>query len=85
MVLDRPEIPLAANGSERGIGLRVTRRRISGGTRSADGRDCRRRIPRIDVYPAKLGNKLWDYLGDCLSISRRPNVGYLPGIMGCRG
>ena len=41
MVLDRPEIPLHTNGSERDIRLHVTKRKVSGGTRSVDARDCR--------------------------------------------
>ena len=32
MVLDRPEIPLHTNGSERDIRLHVTKRKVSGGT-----------------------------------------------------
>src|SRR5262249_55181359 len=41
MVLERPEIPLHTNGSENDIRCHVTRRKISGGTRSDRGRDCR--------------------------------------------
>jgi Transposase IS66 family len=33
-VLDRPEIPLHTNGSENDIRCQVTKRKISGGTRS---------------------------------------------------
>src|SRR5690348_7843146 len=40
-VLDRPEIPLHTNGSENDIRCHVTRRKVSGGTRSDIGRDCR--------------------------------------------
>jgi Transposase IS66 family len=40
-VLDRPEIPLHTNGSENDIRCQVTKRKISGGTRSDVGRDCR--------------------------------------------
>ncbi len=44
MVLDRPEIPLHTNGSENDIRCQVTKRKVSGGTRSSDvGRD--RRVP----------------------------------------
>ncbi len=38
MVLDRPDIPLHTNGSERDIRLHVTKRTVSGGTRSVDAR-----------------------------------------------
>ena len=37
-VLDRPDIPLHTNGSENDIRCQVTKRKISGGTRSDDGR-----------------------------------------------
>ena len=38
--LERPDIPLHTNGSENDIRCQVTRRKISGGTRSETGRDC---------------------------------------------
>ena len=41
MVLDRPDVPLHTNGSENDIRTHVTRRKVSGGTRSDTGRDCR--------------------------------------------
>jgi hypothetical protein len=41
MVLDRPDPPLHTNGSENVIRCQVTKRKISGGTRSDIGRDCR--------------------------------------------
>src|SRR5262249_15694881 len=40
-VLDHPEIPLHTNGSENDIRCQVTKRKVSGGTRSDVGRDCR--------------------------------------------
>src|SRR5271157_3378655 len=40
-VLERPDIPLNTNGSENDIRCQVTKRKISGGTRSDAGRDCR--------------------------------------------
>ena len=40
-VLERPDIPLHTNGSERDIRCHVIKRKISGGTHSDDGRDCR--------------------------------------------
>ena len=47
-VLDRPEIPLHTNGSENDIRAHVTKRKISGGTRSEAGRDRPRRDARPD-------------------------------------
>jgi len=41
-VLERPEIPLHTNASENDLRASVTKRRISGGTMSADGRQARR-------------------------------------------
>jgi hypothetical protein len=40
-VLDRPDIPLNINGSERDIRAHVIKRKISGGTCSDAGRQCR--------------------------------------------
>jgi hypothetical protein len=40
-VLDRPEIPLNTNASENDIRTFVTKRKISGGTVSHNGRDAR--------------------------------------------
>ena len=85
MVLDRPEIPLHTNGSERDIRLHVTKRKVSGGTRSADGRDCRDAFLGLMRTAAKLGIAFWDYLGDRLRIPGQPNVPYLPDIVRCRG
>jgi len=41
MVLEQPDVPLHTNGSENDIRAYVTRRKVSGGTRSDAGRDCR--------------------------------------------
>jgi len=41
VVLDRPEVPLHTNGSESDIRDYVKKRKISGGTRSDEGRRCR--------------------------------------------
>ena len=56
MVLDRPEIPLHTNGSENDIRCHVTRRKISGGTRSDAGRDCRDAFLGLAKTCAKLGS-----------------------------
>ena len=85
MVLDRPEIPLHTNGSERDIRLHVTKRKVSGGTRSADGRDCRDAFLGLMRTAAKLGVAFWDYLGDRLCIPGQPVIPYLPDLIRCRG
>jgi hypothetical protein len=63
MVLERPEIPLHTNGSENDIRCHVTRRKISAGTRSETGRDCRDGFLSLAKTCDKLGIAIWDYLG----------------------
>jgi Transposase IS66 family len=55
MVLERPEIPLNTNGSENDIRSHVTKSKVSGGTRSDDGRDCRDAFLGLAKTCAKLG------------------------------
>jgi hypothetical protein len=74
MVLDRPEIPLHTNGSENDIRCHVTRRRLSGGTRSDIGRDCRDAFLGIVKTCAKLEIAFWDYLGARLAVQGGPTV-----------
>jgi hypothetical protein len=80
-VLDRPEIPLHTNGSENDIRCQVTKRKISGGTRSDAGRDCRDAFLSLAKTCAKLGITFWDYLGARLKIPDQRNVPYLPTII----
>ena len=63
MVLERPEIPLHTNGSENDIRCQVTRRKVSAGTRSDIGRDCRDAFLSLAKTCDKLGIAIWDYLG----------------------
>src|ERR1700729_780663 len=67
-VLDRPEIPLHTNGSENDVRCHVTRRKISGGTRSEIGRDCRDAFLSLAKTCDKLGIAVWDYLGSRLKV-----------------
>jgi len=69
MVLDRPEIPLHTNGSENDIRCYVTRRKISAGTRSDGGRDCRDAFLGLAKTCDKLGIAVWDYLGSRLKVA----------------
>ena len=55
MVLDRPETPLNTNGSETDIRCYVTRRKVSAGTRSDVGRDCRDAFLGLAKTCDKLG------------------------------
>ena len=69
MVLDRPEIPLHTNGSESDIRCQVTRRKVSAGTRSAVGRDCRDAFLGLAKTCDKIGIAVWDYLGSRLKVA----------------
>ena len=75
MVLDRPEIPLHTNGSENDIRCQVTKRQVSGGTKTDTGRDCRDAFLGLGKTCRKLGISFWNYLGARLGVrrcSRRP-------------
>ncbi len=81
MVLARPEIPLHTNGSENDIRCHVTRRKVSGGTRSDVGRDCRDAFLALAKTCAKLEIAFWDYLGARLAVSPGPAIPYLPELV----
>ena len=83
-VLDRPEIPLHTNGSENDIRCQVTKRKISGGTRSDRGRDCRDAFLGLAKTCSKLGISFWDYLGARLEIPNHPVVPPLPSLVRLR-
>ena len=68
MVLDRPETPLHTNGSENDIRCYVTRRKLSAGSRSDRGRDCRDAFLGLAKTCDKLGLAVWDYLGSRLKV-----------------
>lgn len=68
MVLHRPETPLHTNGSENDIRCYVTRRKLSAGTRSDGGRDCRDAFLGLAKTCDKLGIAVWDYLGSRLKV-----------------
>jgi hypothetical protein len=84
MVLDRPEIPLHTNGSENDIRAQVTRRKVSGGTRSDLGRDCRDAFLGLAKTCTKLGLSFWDYLGARLGIPGQAAIPYLPDLVRAR-
>ena len=83
-VLERPEIPLHTNGSENDIRAQVTRRKVSGGTRSDTGRDCRDAFLGLAKTCAKLGLSFWDYLGARLGITGQAAIPYLPDLVRAR-
>jgi hypothetical protein len=69
MVLDHPEIPLHTNGSESDIRCQVTKRAVSGGTRTDTGRDCRDAFLGLAKTCRKLGIAFWDYLGARIGVA----------------
>jgi hypothetical protein len=81
VVLDRPEIPLHTNGSESDIRCLVTKRKISGGTRSAAGKRARDTFLGLLKTCAKLGVSFWDYLGARLKIPDAAAVPWLPDLI----
>lgn len=67
LVLERPDIPLHNNLSERDIREYVKRRKISGSTRSDEGRRCRDTFASLKKTAIKMGIGFWDYLTDRLT------------------
>jgi Transposase IS66 family len=74
-VLERPEIPLHTNDSERDVRDYVKKRKVSGGTRSDVGRRCRDTFISLKKTCRKLGVSFWDYLNDRIS-----QVGLIPPL-----
>ncbi|MGA8771701.1 MAG: transposase [Rhodomicrobium sp.] len=81
MVLKRPDIPLHTNGSENDIRCQVTRRKISAGTRSDEGRDARDAFLGLMKTCAKQAVSFWDYLGDRLGVLEAPAVPRLAALV----
>ncbi len=67
-VLERPEIPLNTNASENDIRACVTKRKISGGTKSEKGRTARDVMLGLAKTCAKLKIRFFDYLCARLAI-----------------
>ena len=63
-VLERPDLPLHNNASEQDIREFVTKRKISGSTRSNEGRRCRDTFASLKKTCRKLGISFWEYLTD---------------------
>ncbi len=84
-VLDHPRIPLHTNGSENDIRCQVTKRAVSGGTRSDTGRDCRDVFLGLAKTCRKLGVAFWDYLGARIGVADVPAVALLADLICCRG
>lgn len=67
LVLQRPDLPLHNNLSERDIREYVKKRKISGSTRSDKGRRCRDTFTSLKKTCRKLGVSFWEYLADRIS------------------
>ena len=77
----RPEIPLHTNGSENAVRSFVTKRRISGETRSAAGKQARDTFLSLLKTCSKLAVSFWDYLGARLKIPDADRVPWLPDLI----
>jgi hypothetical protein len=91
MVLERLEIPLHSwaakqtDGSENDIRCQVTCRKVSAGTRSDLGRDCRDAFLGLAKTCARHGVAFWDYLGSRLKVPGHLVVPPLSELVRCRG
>jgi hypothetical protein len=78
LVLEKPELPLHNNASEQDIREFVKKRKISGSTRSEDGRRCRDTFASLKKTCRKLGVSFWNYLRDRVSSKNQiPQLGQL--------
>jgi hypothetical protein len=80
-VLQRPEIPLHTNGSENDIRACVTKRKVSGGTMSEDGRTARDVLLGLMKTCRKLGVSFYRYLGDRLRVPGTMPLPPLPHLV----
>ena len=79
VALERPEAPLNTNSSEQDVRDPVTLRKISGGTRSEDGRQCRDTFLSLKKTCQKNAIS-WAYLGDRLGITAH-GITHLPDLI----
>jgi hypothetical protein len=81
LVLTRPDIPLHTNGSETDIRDYVKKRKISGGTRSDEGRRSRDTFTSLKKTCRKLGISFWEYLQSRLGLLNSTPIQRLSEIM----
>jgi hypothetical protein len=79
LVLKRPDIPLHNNLSEGDIREYVIKRKISGSTRSDNGRRCRDTFASLKKTCKKHAISFWDFLIDRLRPHRL--IPYLPDLL----
>src|SRR3954470_8548091 len=77
----RAKCSMDRNGSENAIRCVVTKRKISGGTRSAAGKRARDTFLGLLKTCAKLGVSFWAYLGARLKIPEADPVPWLPDLV----
>lgn len=82
LVLRRPDVPLHTNGSETDLRDRVKKRKISGGTRSSLGRECRDTFASLMKTCRKLKVSFWQFLLDRLSLAN--GIAPLPELIAAR-
>jgi hypothetical protein len=82
MVLQRPDVPLHNNASERDIREYVKKRLIRGSTRSDLGRRCRDTFASLKKTCRKLGVEFWEYLKD--RVSGKNSIPWLPELIKLR-
>ena len=80
-----PTLTLHTNGSENDIRCQVTRRKVSAGTRSDTGRDCRDAVLGLAKTCAKHGVAFRDYLRSRFNVPGQLAVPPLPDLIRCRG
>ena len=80
VTLERPEVPLNTNSSERDVRDPVTIRKISGGTRGEDGRRCRDTFLSLKKTCQKNAISFWAFLGDRLGITVH-GIAHLPDLI----
>jgi hypothetical protein len=79
LALERPDIPLHNNLSENDIREYVIKRKISGSTRSENGRRCRDTFISLKKTCRKQKISFWDFLLD--RIGRNNRIPYLPDLI----
>ncbi len=79
LVLQRPDIPLHNNLSEGDIREYVIKRKISGSTRSENGRRCRDTFASLKKTCKKQGISFWEFVTDRLRQNRL--IPYLPDLL----
>ena len=79
VVLNYPNVPQHNNQSESDIREYVKKRKISGSTRSDDGRKARDTFASLKKTCRKMNISFWEYLNDRLTYANK--IKYLPDLL----